>query len=447
MSQNWDVIVVGAGPAGASAAIAAARSGCRVLAVERYGFAGGMATAAFVNPFAGNCYVNPKTGAAGDIVLGIFAEVLANLQARNAVARYLFSPARTRFYDAFDEHELRMVYDRMLADAGVEVLFHAQLLDAKCAGGRVESIRVLTRGGQVQTLTARMFIDSTGDGDLAAAVGVPFDVGREGDGLTQPCTTKFRMGGVDKGPLMADGLDAARARVTEQFLAAREAGRIDFPHKNSVMFYDHPHPGALHFNATRVIALSALDSWQLGEAERRGREQVRVLADWLRAEVPAFRNAFIEAMGPQIGVRETRRIRGRYTMTGDDIRRGARFDDGIMRSGYFIDIHSPTGAGDPHTKDGRLGAAKADFIPKQYYEVPMRCLQPEGPGNLLVACRAISTTFEAHAAVRVMANMHAVGEAAGVAAGIAKRQSIEPGDVDGRLVRDAIGYLNAEPDF
>ncbi|MCG3181175.1 MAG: hypothetical protein BIFFINMI_03550 [Phycisphaerae bacterium] len=443
MSNRWDVIVVGAGPAGVAAAVAAARGGCRVLLVERYGFAGGMATAAMVNPFAGNCYVNPDTGGAGDIVEGVFAEVLERLRARDAVRRYLFDPDQTRFYDAFNEAELRIVYDQLLADAGVGVLFHAVLSGVQAAGnGRIEAVRVRLREGE-QTLAADAFIDSTGDAELAALAGVPFDVGRPGDGLTQPMTTKFRMTGVDTDALLDAGLFAGRARVNELFAAARDAGRLELPERDRLGFYEYPLPRSLHFNATRVVRLSGLSSWEMSQAEQQGRTQVRMLVDWLRAEAPWFRDARLAAMGPQIGVRETRRIRGRYCMTGDDVRAGARFDDGIMRSGYFIDVHNPEGGRDQHAE----AADRKKFIPRSYYEVPFRCLVPEGPANLLVACRAVSTDFEAHAAVRVMANMHGLGEAAGVAVALARRAGIAPAAVDGRQVRAAIGYLDTPLTF
>jgi len=444
MTLDFDTVVVGGGPAGVAAALASARGGCRTLLVERYGFMGGMATAGLVNPFAGNCYVDPETGKGTDILDGIFGAVLARLRERQAVKRCRFSLRGAGFYDAFDERQLRFVYDSLLEAAGVEMLFHAWLLDAQTNDGRIHEVRVQTKGGIV-ALRARQFIDSTGDADLAAASGVAFDVGRAEDGLCQPCSMMFRMAGVDKEDLLKDGLDEARRKVSACFDAARAAGKLEYPYKTWVQFYDYPRPGALHFNMTRVWQKSGIEARQLSDAEREGRRQTRIFTDWITRDVPWFRHAWLEMLGTQIGVRETRRIRGRYRMTADDIRSGARFEDGIARSGYFIDIHDPKTATDPHIVTGARGTVRAEFKPQRYYEIPFRSLQPESVENLLVACRALSTTFEAHAAVRVMATMHAVGEAAGRAAALALRNGIQIGDVNGAEVRREITYLGQYP--
>ncbi|MFO7898020.1 MAG: FAD-dependent oxidoreductase [Planctomycetota bacterium] len=435
-----DLIVVGAGPAGTAAAVAAARRGCPTLLIERHGFAGGMATAGLVNPFLGNYYRNHETGRDGDLSGGVFAELLDRLRDRCAARRYRFGEGGS-FYDAFDEVVLRVVYDELLADAGVQVLFHGRFVDAEAENGRVASIRVATKAG-LREFRASTFVDATGDADLAAACGVPFDVGRDEDGLCQPCSTMFNMGGIDKDALLADGLPAARRAVGERFRAAKAAGRLDFPFRSWVAFYEYPRPGVLHFNATRMQGRPALTGEELTRVEIEGRRQADRLARWLAAEVPEFRRAYLESLAPHVGVRETRRIRGRYRMTRDDVIDGARFDDGIARSGYFIDIHAPTGSTDPHA-----GPDADSYRPKRYYEVPFRCLQPANFDNLLVACRAISTTFEAHAATRVMATMHAVGEAAGIAAALAREAGGPVGELDGRLVRAELPYLGAPLGF
>ena len=436
MMKPFDVVVAGAGPAGVAAAVAAARGGARVLLVERYGFAGGMATAGMVNPFLGHRYTNPKTGAGGSLAGGVFAEVLDRLAARNALKGA-----------AFDEAQLRLVYDRMLVEAGVQVLFHALVTGAEVRDGRIEAVHVQTKAGR-ETIPATHFIDSTGDADLAAACGVPFEMGRPSDGLCQAMTTSFNMAGVDKDDLFSAGFRAARERVTEYFLRAKEAGRLDYPFKPWVQFFDYPRPGVLHFNMTHIWRKDGLNPWDLSAAELEGRRQTRVITDWLVAEVPWFEHAYLDGIATTIGVRETRRIEGRYRMTREDVLDGRRFDDGIARSAYFIDIHDPTGAPSPHGQpDGILSRVRDDYKPKDYYEIPFRCLQPTGIENLLVACRAISTTHEAHAATRVMATMHAVGEAAGRAAAMATRRTVSLADIDGADVRRELGYLDEPLSF
>jgi FAD-dependent oxidoreductase family protein len=448
---EYDTIVIGAGPAGVPAALAAARGGCRTLLIEQHGFAGGMATAGLVNPFLGNFYRDPETGRECDLSGGVFAELLGRLRSRGAAERYTFGPG-TSFYDAFDEAVLRIVYDEMLAEAGVDVLYHARLVSADVTDGHVDAIRIATKEGLL-TFAGSHFIDSTGDADLAAAVGVPFDVGRDEDGLCQPCSTMFNVGGIDTAALLAGGIREGRRKVNKRFITARDApsagsglrGRLDFPFRQSVMFYEYPRPGVLHFNATRMQGPPALTGEELTRLEIEGRRQTDTLMKWLVAEVPEFKNAFLESLAAQVGVRETRRIHGRYRMTSEDITEGARFDDGIARSAYFMDIHAPTGGLDAHADGGAV--SRASFKPKRYYEIPFRCLQPEGADNLLVACRAISTTFEAHGATRVMATMHAVGEAAGHAAVLAKQEAMVLADVDGARVRQDVAYLDEPPGF
>jgi FAD dependent oxidoreductase len=439
--KKYDVVVIGAGPGGAGAAIAAARGGARTLLVEKNGFAGGMATAGLVNPFLGNFYKNPETGQTGSIIAGVFGEICERLRARGALLRFYYSGPDGVFSDAFDDAWLRLVYDQLLAAAGVEVLFHAQLLDAKTSDGRIESVRLLCKEGQLE-LAADTFIDSTGDADLVAAAGGDCQIGRTEDGLCQPCSTMFRLGGLDKATLLAGTLHDCREKINGEFRAAKEAGRLKFPHKGGLGIYEFPRPGVLHFNATRVLGQPALTSEELTRTEIEGRRQVGLLADWLRAEVPGFEKSFLESVATHVGVRETRRIAGRYVMTREDVISGARFADGIARSAYFIDIHDPIGPGGLHAEKEVGGTIKSDFKPQKYYEIPYGSLVPEKLSNVLVACRAISTDHYAHAATRVMATLTAVGQAAGRAAAIAKQKRVPISEVDGAVVRADIAYLD-----
>ncbi|PCJ59962.1 MAG: FAD-dependent oxidoreductase [Planctomycetota bacterium] len=438
--MKYDTVIIGAGPAGVAAAIKSGRLGNNTLLIEKYGFAGGMATAGLVNPFAGNCYVNQETGQAGDLVEGVFKDVLDGLRKENAVIRCKFAADHEAYYDAFDETQLRILYDNLLKEANVNVLFHSRLLDAKVADNYIDSIRVITKNS-IETIESHSFIDSTGDADLADKCNVEFSFGRTEDQLCQPMTLMFRMGGIDKDQLMNEGLRQARKRVTEYFVNAQEEGRLDYDFKPWVQFYDYPRKNSLHFNMTRIPLKSGLSSKDLSEAEQEGRRQAKYFSDWVCKEVPWFKNAYIETMGVQIGVRETRRIIGKYEISKEDIIEGARFEDGIARSGYFIDIHPPSGKSN-ETQNG-IGKIKESLVPKQFYEIPYRCLQPKnGPQNLLVACRALSSSFEAHAAIRVMATMHMVGEAAGIATAIAKESNQNVSTVPGEIVRKEIGYMD-----
>ncbi len=440
-AQLYDVIVSGGGPSGVAAALAAARRGARTLLVERYGFCGGMATAALVNPWAGHEYRDPASGRRGSLIGGIFDEVVRELDCRGGFGSAL-SPS------AFDEELLKSVYDRALIAAGVTVRFHSFLSGVEKTGSRISALRVLSKGGE-ERFASRTFIDCSGDADLTARTGCAFTVGRAEDGLTQAMTVSFRMANVNKTELVAAGtMRDARALVEPYFQRALASGELHYPHRNFIHFYDYPRPGVLHFNMTRINRVSGLSARDLSTAEIEGRRQAYVIGEWLVKAVPYFREAYIEKIATQVGVRETRHLNGRYTMTMDDIVRARKFPDGITRSCYFIDIHNPTGTQDLHQQVNGRGAVKAGFGPPpgDWYEIPFRSLIPLECPNLIVACRALAATHEAAAAVRVMATMHGIGEAAGIAAAEAVRTGTDVTQVSGEWVRSQIEYLHSGPD-
>jgi len=438
----YDVIVCGGGPSGVAAALAAARLGAKTLLIERYGFCGGMSTAALVNPWCGHEYTDPDTGRNGALIGGIFKEVVSAMYARGGYGSEL-SPA------AFDEELLKHVYDSLLADAGVTLRYHTFLKAVHQKNNRIISADVFSKGG-TDTFFASQFVDCTGDADLAAMAGAPFEVGRPEDGLTQAMTVSFRMSNVDKTELLATrNLRKARGLVEPYFQQALADGSLYYPYRPFIHFYDYPRPGILHFNMTRINEVSGLSSIDLTKAEIEGRRQAYVIGEWLINNVPWFRYAFIGKVACQVGVRETRHISGLYKMTQDDIVSAAKFSDGIARSRYFIDIHNPQGAHDAQQKPGGRGAVRKDFGPPDgdYYEVPFRSLVTEAFPNLIVACRALSASHEASAAVRVMATMHAIGEAAGVAAARAAQDDAAVQTVDGKWLRSQLPYMQEGPDY
>lgn len=401
------VLVAGGGPAGLAAAVAAARRGAEALLIERYGFLGGMATAGLVNPFM------PWHVGDQPLVAGIFQETLDRMK---AIGGY----GSERQPTAFDPETLKLVADELCRDAGVEVRLHTLISGAGRDGDRVSGLRTASKSGPEQWV-AELYIDCTGDADIAFWVGVPCEHGREEDQLAQPMTLNFRMAGVDMREV------PPREEINRRFEQAKMADRLHQPREN-VLFFHTLQPDVVHFNTTRVVGLSGADARDLTAGEVEARRQAHELAGWLRESVPGFERAYLQQCAAQIGVRETRRIRGDYVLTGDDVVQARKFPDGIARSNYPIDIHNPAGAG---TVIRELPAG-------DWYEIPYRCLLPVGVENLLVAGRSVSATHEGQSSLRVMPQCFAMGEAAGTAAALCLQRGLTPRQLPPEDLRAAL---------
>jgi hypothetical protein len=422
--KHWDVIVAGGGPGGIPAAVAAARSGARVLLVEKYGFLGGMATSALVLPYmkysAGNAI----------IIRGLFEEFQDFLQKSGGILEMqatsqdqirlntFTTDLQNRAH--FDDETMKLVLDRFVLDSGTELLLHTQAIGVLKKGNAIKALRVFHKGG-VEDLSADIFVDSTGDGDISAWAGAKIEIGREGDGACQPMTASFRMAGVDVNK-MPDGQE-----INRLYDEAKKSGEVKNPREN-VLKFRTVHPDVIHFNTTRIIGKTALDGWSMTEAELEGRRQVDEMARFLKKRVPGFENSYLMKTGSQIGVRESRRVMGRYVLTGEEVLGARHFDDGIACGSYDIDIHNPSGTG---TVIKRLKEGT-------YYQIPYRCLIPSGIDNLIVASRCISSTHEAHSSLRVMPIVWAIGHAGGAAAGICVKKKILPNAVQAAELRKTL---------
>lgn len=406
MAQDkYQVLVAGGGPGGCAAAVAAGRLGMRVLLIERYGFLGGMATAGLVNPFM------PYTIEGKPIIEGVFGEILEQLSARGGLHQNAVT---------FDEEVLKVVLDDLVTGAGCDLLLHAWLADVQVEDGRVEAVEVETKSGRL-TFEADIFIDGTGDGDLATRAGATVEHGRAEDGLAQPMTLCFRVGGVVT-ERMPD-----RGEINRLYREAQARGEVDCPRDN-VLFFPSVHPGFIHFNTTRVIKRKAVDAGDVTAAELEARRQMHQIVAFLRKQVAGFESAYLSHSAAQIGVRESRRIMGDYVLTEEDVLSARKFDDGICRGNYPLDIHNPAGSG---TVIKRLA-------PGTSYEIPYRSLLPRGLENVLVASRCISATHEAHGSLRIMPIVIAIGEAAGTAAGICTKEGVAPRQLDPEALREQL---------
>lgn len=432
----WDVLVVGGGVSGVCAAVAAARGGAKTLLVERYGFCGGTLTNAGVGPM--------MTFHAGDrqVVRGLAQEIVDRLMVRGASAGHVED---TTGYCAtvtpFDAEQLKQVHDELLAEAGCTVLLHTQLAGANVADGMLRSITVCNKAG-LSELSAKVYIDATGDADLCAYAGATVAKGRDADGLCQPMTTNLKLYGVDMARLRAhiqahpedynikdlSALGrAGRLSMAGFYKAWRKAcaeGEVTVP-REDVLLFETANPGEVIVNTTRILRLDATDPWQLSEAEREGRRQAQEVYAFLKKYAPGFEKAVFVSTGVQIGIRESRRLQGRYVLTAEDLLGSKSFEDAIAQGGYPIDIHNPDGD----------KTFTTHLAPGQVYQIPYGALLAVEPRNLMAAGRCISVTHEAGAAIRVTPIAMAVGEAAGTAAAVAVAAGVELGQVDVKAVQ------------
>ncbi|MBD2862553.1 FAD-dependent oxidoreductase [Paenibacillus oceani] len=413
---EYDVIVVGGGPSGIAAAVASAREGSRTLLVERYGFLGGAGTAMMVNPWMSYSAALSSE----QIIFGILQELIDGM---TRMGMYGSPKAR----NAFDPEALKVVAERLCMEAGVELLYHTFLAGVKMEpnGQNIGSIELANKAGLVE-MKARMYIDATGDADLAALAGAVVEKGREVDSNCQPMTLNFRMANVDMDRL------ADRQTITDLYLAAKARGEVDCPRENVLWFHTNQ-PGVIHFNTTRILLKDATDPWQLTEAEIEGRRQVQELVIFLKKDVPGFEESYLQTTAPQIGVRESRRVIGEHLLTADELLSACKFDDVIARGAYPVDIHNPIGG----------GTIIQELVPGEWYDIPLRALIPLKINNLLIGGRPVSATHEAHSAIRVQPIAIAIGQAAGTAAALCAQSGSIPRTIETSVVQRSLNKQGA----
>lgn len=398
---EYDVVVAGAGPAGVCAAIAAARNGAKTLLIERYGFLGGMWSAGFIIPlfdFENKHY--------------IVTEIVDELKARGGWGGY---------YDiAFDFEIMKKLLDDMVTQSGAQILFHTFLAGAYCEGEDVKGVFIQNKSGR-SLVKAKVVIDCTGDGDIAASAGVPFTMGRESDNLCQPVTCMFMLGNIE---YMQPHYYSIRDAVIE----ASKACGIPFE-------FSYKRPFVLQLpNCKRCVVMwnhvrkkPPTDAVAFSEAELESREEIHRIFDCIKKNVPMFKDVELIAIAPQTGVRESRHIHGLYTLETDECVHGAQFEDGICDVAFSMDLHLPD-------KD-----EQENIHLEAPYQIPYRCLVPVNRNGLLVAGRCISGTYETNGSYRVTGDCMATGQAAGAAAALAVKQNVNVRDVDIHQLRKIVG--------
>lgn len=415
-----DVVVVGSGSAGATAAIAAARGGAETVLVERFGYLGGTSTQV-LDTFYG--FYTPGERAR-KVVGGIPDEVVGALKGAGAAFE------RPNTFGAgtgvtYDPMRLRVVWEDLARSAGVRVLLHTFCTDVDMQGDSIAGVILDGKRGLCH-LACHTVIDCTGDADVTHLAGAPYEHAGAVE-AAQTLTTTFRMVNVDVERAQAFGKKAMWSLMEE----AMESGAYALPRREG-SWHRTTQAGVIHTIMTRVADVDATDPEQLTQAEMEGRSQAFEYARFLKERVPGFEDAELSWMSHPIGVRETRRLLGRYRLTREDCLAARKFEDAIGACGAPIEDHRPG------------SDTKWEYLPQgATYDIPFRTLVPQRVQGLLVAGRCFSATHDAHASCRSMAQTMTMGQAAGTAAALAIEADVQAADVPVGPLQERLAGLGA----
>jgi hypothetical protein len=426
---EYDVAILGGGPAGLAAATSAAKNGAKVLLIERYGFLGGMGTAAGVTNFCGlhaNVYGEIK-----QVVHGVADDLLDRMRGMDGLNPPHMILGKI-YAQAYDMSALKCAADSLLLDNGVNLLFHALGTGVTTTdAGDIESLLLETKSGRV-AVRARVFIDCSGDADIANWAGVEYEKGTGPGEMLYP-TLMFKVGKVN-----AERAGEAWRTIPKKMEEAEAAGAYRFPRHGAVV-RPMKNPYEWRVNVTQLAtsdgsAVDATDARALSAAEVEGRRQIVDYLRFLREQIPGFEEAYALDIAPQLGVRETRRIVGEYMLTADDVLGCARFDDSIGVNGWPLEMHVA----------GNV-VWKWPPIPESvgYNQLPYRMLLPKRTehnrvSNLLVAGRCASMTHDGQSAARVTGACFVMGEAAGAAAALAVKSRISIYEIESGLLKETL---------
>lgn len=445
MEKVYDVLVAGAGPSGIAAALAAAREGASVLLIEKSGCPGGMNTQAMVTPLM--AFHAGKR----QVVKGIPQEVIDRLADRGATLGHIPDPiGMVSTITPIDTAALKLLYFDMLSqEKNLTVLLYTLLESAECEKGRIKKITTVSKSGK-SVFSAKTYIDATGDGDLAAMCRADFILGRSRDGMAQPMTLMFSVGGVNLAETVSyvrknpEQFICDQSCKLEEYLAvsgffslvkqAREKGDLDIP-RDRVLFFQGMRPDEVTVNMTRVAGLSGVNAKDLTAAEFEAHRQVRQLLAFFKNYVPGFARCHLLSVAAQTGVRESRRIEGRETLTAEQVLNNAPHPESVAMCAFPIDIHDPVGS-------------ELNWVRKEKvccYDIPYGVMVPVKFHNLLVTGRCISATHEALASARITVTAMALGEAAGTAAALCAKSGADVDEADVAAVQAALAARGAIP--
>lgn len=410
---DYDVIVAGGGPSGICAAVSSARSGANTLLIERYGVLGGNLTIGHVGPIMGN------------VGRGTIADELIAL---------MDCGSKVGINQNFEQRKIDIV--NWVAQSGTEVFLQAPMTDVIVENNEIKGVIIGTPSG-MKAVLGKVIIDATGDGIVSYLAGAVTEKGREEDGLMQPVTIMFTVGGIDESLSISGNNYTYDVRMPEsdfrQKCAMDNQKGLLPKYVSFLRLYRSSRKGECVINATQENYIDGLELSDISKAEVSLRNQMEPICEYLRKNVRGFENCYIMDSADTLGVRETRRVMGSYVMTEQDLLDGKKFDDVVVHNARFIiDIHNPVGAG------------QADERPVLPYDIPYRSLVPLKVKNLLTVGRCISGTHHAHSSYRVMRVCMAIGQAGGIAAAISAHSGIKPHDLDYKEIQNRLMECGAE---
>lgn len=419
-----DVLVLGSGPAGVSAAICAAREGMKTLLIEQSGDVGGVATTGLMSHWTGN-----TRGGFYQELLERTAELCENenTEGFNGSPRQIINPEtlKTRLLE-------------LLAEAGAELLLYTFAVEPIMEGSRIAGVITQSKAGR-RAYLAKVVIDSTGDGDIAARAGAPFFMGREADGKMQPITLMFKVAGVDTSRAVFPGGFEDNPTIPAGPIQTLGKAKLPFP-AGHVLLYRTSLPGVVTCNMTNCIDVDGTKPEDLTHATLVCRQQMEAIVPFLRQYVPGFEHCFCISSASVIGVRETRHFLGEATIDAPDIAQAKVFDDWAVTKAHFnFDVHNLSGNGLDAT------GSQKQFQQKSGYTIPYGCLVPQKIDGLLLAGRDICGTHLAHSNYRVMPICANMGQAAAVAASLCIRQGIQPRELDVAKLQARLNKLGVTP--
>lgn len=439
--DECDVLVCGGGPSGFTAAVSAARNGAKAILIERYGFPGGMLTSGYVNPIYG--YFSRHI----QVVKGIADEFVNRLMSiEGATSGYKYRDGCTERRKAsgecltgrdekfcpvacvskvcsVDSEIARVIIGEMLADAGVNAIYHSNVVAVRQIDSLISEILISNKSG-FQRIRSQIVIDASGDADIAALTGGEYKIGE--NGLLKPPTLMFKISGakceIDRIRInLPDTPDKKQSSAWLMALPLKGDYTVNSP------------SGILDFDSTDGIKLSKGQVFATREALK--------LFNWLKLNIDFLSEIQLKCFAPQLGIRDSRRINGIYTLTEDDILNCQKFpNSGIANGVHPIDLHIKTeNSGLHHLILNPCG---------DYYQIPYGTMIPKEINNLIVTGRSLSSTFLAQGSVRVMATCMMLGEAAGIASALCIKNNSSPKDIDPSQIRKILinqgAYLGEE---